>query len=304
VMKMLVHHDLRAQIEACPQELPPDAAQPPFAGDVALVKELGAQFCDKGVLSKDLLPWLWRNLSFSLLDRPEEVDFLLALLTRLGLLTTLTNQESPVWLLPMRLPVKDINLSAATSMAKTKFSAFMARAGDAALLDGVQHVEVSSLSQALSFIVKSQLVPQHVLDAACAAAFAAADLMLSQAPNPHGLTRDDIAAIHLYTQENPIYGVLNAALRNAQRASVKPYWGFIKLLQMALFKLPKESTNTALHRGIRIRWGPEGHTGEVSLEDRQAALAELEAELRLKQGTSQPEIWWGFSSTSTSLDAV
>ena len=56
------------------------------------------------------------------------------------------------------------------------------------------------------------------------------------------VTLDDVAAIHLYTQENPIYGTLNAALRSENRDTVKPYWGYIKLLQTALFKLPKDKT--------------------------------------------------------------
>jgi hypothetical protein len=107
-------------------------------------------------------------------------------------------------------------------------------------------------------------------------------------PDPHGLTRDDIAAIHLYTQENPIYGVLNQVLRSEQRDEIKRFWGYIKLLQTALFKLARDATGT-LFRGIKVTWMP---------------LMELEQELTELQCSGQPLLWWGFSSTSTSMPAV
>eukprot|EP01043_Picozoa_sp_COSAG02_P076575 COSAG02_NODE_16334_length_1092_cov_0.969789_1_plen_289_part_10 len=213
--------------------------------------------------------------------------------------------------------MKEIDLSTPAATAKARFGAFLIRVGDAHLLHGMQKVPVSELSTTLSFVggakASEQLVPFPVLDAACKLALSAADLVLAGGPNVHGLTRDDIAAINFYTQETlfsingedkTVYGILNAALREESREVVKPFWGYIKLLQMALFKLPKESTNTVLHRGIKVRWGPENHSGPVSLSDQQKALRELEAKLRAKQRTGEPEIWWGFSSTSTSLDAV
>ena len=57
------------------------------------VKALGKLFCDKGVLDRRLLPWLWRDLKFSLARRPDEIDFMLSLLTELGLLTLLPHQQ-------------------------------------------------------------------------------------------------------------------------------------------------------------------------------------------------------------------
>eukprot|EP01046_Picozoa_sp_COSAG06_P064759 COSAG06_NODE_15617_length_1058_cov_0.875912_1_plen_352_part_11 len=294
-MKVLVHHDLRAQIEACPQELPPHATEPPFAGDVALVKELGAQFCDKGVLSKDLLPWLWRNLSFSLLDRPEEVDFLLALLTRLGLLTTLTNQESPVWLLPMRLPVKDINLSAAASMAKAKFAAFFERMGSATAIQGLDSTPISSLRIAVSFIIGNNAPSQAELAHGCDLAESLARSILAAGPDEYGLSEDEIAAINLYTQD-VMFRALNRALWSKERGAVKPYWGYIRLLQHALFKVPKCEAGV-VYRGIKDPYEPITEASMLAIATESSAAFPA-------GGSGEVVIWWGFSSCSTNQQPV
>jgi len=72
------------------------------------------------------------------------------------------------------------------------------------------------------------------------AAFAHADNLLLGGPDRHGLTRDMIAAIHFYTQEG-FYEVINGVLRNEDRALVKPYFAYLKLLLTALGKLPRHS---------------------------------------------------------------
>ena len=110
-----------------------------------------------------------------------------------------------------------------------------------------------------------------------------------------------MAAINLYTQEGPLYKNLNAALRSNARLRVKPYWAYIRLLQHALFKLPKDKSGI-LFRGEAVTWVP--------VEERQREFNELTERLRQLKPSSEefqevvPEIWWGFSSTSTSLDAV
>lgn len=192
IMKELVRHDLRLQVD---QTSAVETQQP------ALIKGLGLAFCDKGVLDRRLLPWLWRSLPFSLADKPEEISFLLQLLEQLGLLTLIRSQGSPLYLLPLRLPKRDVHLSMAAASAQAKFSVFLTRVGHAAtdMLDGIQHVPEVGLSQAVLFIAASSLVASAVLDAACRVAFDAADKCLgTAAADEHGLTRDDIAAIHLY----------------------------------------------------------------------------------------------------------
>eukprot|EP01045_Picozoa_sp_COSAG04_P012313 COSAG04_NODE_824_length_10051_cov_4.830687_2_plen_1826_part_00 len=302
VMKEFVRHDLRTMVDTI------DSSQ---ATDVAQVKALGELFCDKGVLDRRLLPWLWRNLPFPLAQKSDEIDFLLGLLTELGLLTLLPHQQEPRWLLPLRLPDKDLDAPASVALAQAKFDVFVARMGNADLLEGMeakmQGISVLDLEKAISFIEGPGTPTQAVLKAACTVALDAAKKLLPD--DPHGLTLDDIAAIHLYTQEDPIYTALNKALRSDDRDTVKAYWGYIKLLQSALFKLPKDETGTTLNRGIKIVWGPEGHAGPVELEHKRAAWAEMKLKLEGHQKTGEPLsgeplIWWGFSSTSTSLPTV
>jgi len=47
------------------------------------------------------------------------------------------------------------------------------------------------------------------------------------APN---LSEDEVAAIHLYTQETDFYRILNARLRDPSRERLKPFFFYIKLL--------------------------------------------------------------------------
>eukprot|EP01047_Picozoa_sp_COSAG01_P023413 COSAG01_NODE_1416_length_10373_cov_4.944984_11_plen_242_part_00 len=128
------------------------------------------------------------------------------------------------------------------------------------------------------------------------------DALLAQGPDNWGLTRDEMAAIHLYTDDHLggpagcLFRPLNAALRVCERADAKPYWGYIRLLQHALFKLPKDKSGV-LYRGIKWNWpgAPPLHQLKAELQ-RLAATGEAAA--------PEHDIWWGFSSTSTSLPAV
>lgn len=58
-----------------------------------------------------------------------------------------------------------------------------------------------------------------------------------------GLTRDESAAIYLYTmswqdQKNSLYHILNGTLREERRNKLEPWHRYLKLLLTALFKLP------------------------------------------------------------------
>ena len=62
-------------------------------------------------------------------------------------------------------------------------------------------------------------------------------------PNKDSLTRDESASIFIYTMEwgdQSLYVVLNAALRKKDRSSLKPWFGYLKLFDTALKKLPSE----------------------------------------------------------------
>ncbi|CAF1350739.1 unnamed protein product, partial [Didymodactylos carnosus] len=68
-----------------------------------------------------------------------------------------------------------------------------------------------------------------------------------------GLTPDESAAIHLYTmegsgQKNSLYYLLNCALREIDRRRLIPWFGYLKLLLTALFKLP--SVKATVWRGV------------------------------------------------------
>ena len=70
--------------------------------------------------------------------------------------------------------------------------------------------------------------------------------------------------------------------RRQAREGVKFYWGYMRLLQHALFKLPKCGAGT-IFRGIKAPSPP-------------ITLAQLEE----AAASGEPWVWWGFSSTSTS----
>jgi len=139
------------------------------------------------------------------------------------------------------------------------------------------------------------LTPQDVLDAACAIGEQKATDLTAIGPDQHGLSADEIAAINVFTQEDSsdrLYSSLNAALRSAEPGRVRPFWSYIRLLQQALAKLP-ESEAGAVFRGIQDRGMQRSGAHHYELETLQQMV---------RDGT--PEIWWGFSSTSTSLEAV
>ena len=112
-----------------------------------------------------------------------------------------------------------------STKAGAAFHTFLQRLeqGGSGVLTGLQSVPVVSLEQSLSYIDEER-IPAAVLRAARDAALERADQLLETGLDRHRLSRDDIAAIHLYTQENPIYGELNAALRTEQREEIKPFW--------------------------------------------------------------------------------
>ena len=71
----------------------------------------------------------------------------------------------------------------------------------------------------------------------------------------HGLTRDESAAIRLYTMEwdddrNSLYSILNSTLRLGDRKELRPWFSYLKLFLTALVKIPCARSQT-VWRGIR-----------------------------------------------------
>ena len=59
------------------------------------------------------------------------------------------------------------------------------------------------------------------------------------------------AAIHLYTQETPLYKKLNTLLRDHGRSGMEPFLPYLKLLLHGLYQLPLENI-TIVYRGVKI----------------------------------------------------
>ena len=86
--------------------------------------------------------------------------------------------------------------------------------------------------------------------------------------------------------------MLNKALFSERRGSVVPYWGYIRLFQHALFKVPKTPAGT-IYRAIKDPYVPI--TEAEMLAKSQPSIT---------SGKKEPIIWWGFSSCSTDLQSV
>ena len=96
----------------------------------------------------------------------------------------------------------------------------------------------------------------------------------------HNLTRDESAALYLYTMEsgeNSFYQILNAALRSENRPALIPWFRFLRLFDEALKKLP--IVKGSIWRGV-----PSDVSGIFT--------------------KGQVFTWWGISSCSTSLEVI
>jgi hypothetical protein len=100
-------------------------------------------------------------------------------------------------------------------------------------------------------------------------------------PNDHGLSKDEAAALYLYTMEMAedacVYRLLNQTLRFEDRSKVRPWFAYLKLLHSAMSKLP--NFKGTLWRGI-----------------------DKDVTKTFKKG--QKITWWSVSSCSTSVNVI
>jgi uracil DNA glycosylase len=89
-----------------------------------------------------------------------------------------------------------------------------------------------------------------------------------------GLTRDEVAALYIYTTESVLYRRLNATLRDANRAKILPYYAYLRLFFSALSKLP--ANEASLYRGVAL-------------------------DLRSQYPKDQMVTWWGVSSCTSKI---
>lgn len=92
-----------------------------------------------------------------------------------------------------------------------------------------------------------------------------------------GLTRDEAAAINIYTQDSPVYKVLNSMLLKGDRDPLKQWFPFLKLLFTALHKLP--SCPGTYFRGVS-------------------------ADIASQYTEGADIVWWAFSSSTATIKAL
>jgi uracil DNA glycosylase len=91
------------------------------------------------------------------------------------------------------------------------------------------------------------------------------------------LTWDEIAALYLYTCESCFYRQMNATLRDANRARIKPYFPYLRLFFAALSRL--KGHPESLWRGVAL-------------------------DLRAQYPRGQTVTWWGVSSCTSKLSVA
>ena len=187
------------------------------------------------------------------------MDFLVELMEHFGLLVAVPGSDPQQWMLPMRLPERNVVLATAT--ARGAFASFLVRMELAAHADA----EVATLASAIEPIADAQIVPRDALRNGCEIAYRKADAVLAgRTRDGNGLNREQIAAINYYTQEfmsptDPyakvnVYYPMNVALRSQEIERVRPFWAYIELLQPALLQLPPSAVPAGLFRGLN---GPQ-----------------------------------------------
>jgi hypothetical protein len=82
----------------------------------------------------------------------------------------------------------------------------------------------------------------------------------------NSLTQEESASIHLYTMEwkpsnRSLYFHLNAALRAQDRDLLIPYFGYLKLILSALWKL--ESIKKVVWRGVKADLSSQYPVGKI-----------------------------------------
>ena len=89
-------------------------------------------------------------------------------------------------------------------------------------------------------------------------------------PSEHGLTKDQSAAVYIYTMEwgdTTLYRVLNNALRSENRQALKIWFPYLQLFDTALDKLP--TVKEILWRGVPLDIGKNFTKNQVFRNTRQ-----------------------------------
>ena len=103
-------------------------------------------------------------------------------------------------------------------------------------ITGLERTPVVSLADAVRAFGDEIEHKETLLESAID--FADDYLLMNGGKDEHGLVRDEIGTLHMYTMEG-VYPKLNERLRDENRTALVKYWFFfLKLFLLALFKLP------------------------------------------------------------------
>ena len=144
---------------------------------------------------------------------------------------------------------------------------------------GLQATPLESLARAIEAACAAPALEGVELGASVALAQRFARRKLQHGADPHGLPLEEIAVVHFYTQQTPFYPAINAALRSEDRATLKPFFKFLKLAFTAMHKLPPVCG--CVFRGVKL---PLAQVGQYE--------------------AGAPVLWWGFSSTTARADVL
>ena len=95
--------------------------------------------------------------------------------------------------------------------------------------------------------------------------------------NSEGLSQDQVAILHLYTQESPFYSFINGLLRERNREHLRHLFPVLKIMLTALSSLPKEPIT--VYRGVKAN-----------------LVSQFPVEKKF--------VWWSITSTSASLGTL
>jgi hypothetical protein len=122
-------------------------------------------------------------------------------------------------------------------------------------------------------------------------------------PSEHNLTRDESAAIYIYTMKwsnGCLYDHLQAAWRSKDRSELKPWFKYLKLFKGALDKLP--NTDTEIWQGISYdeKWKEQLLSNSLPLYSSMGSCSPSEKELKefLEQNGETKKILIGYESVN------
>mmetsp|Transcript_13809 Transcript_13809/g.21860 ORF Transcript_13809/g.21860 Transcript_13809/m.21860 type:complete len:580 (-) Transcript_13809:215-1954(-) len=122
-------------------------------------------------------------------------------------------------------------------------------------ITGIMETKLRSLSQCCKPLYKIISFLEPVVEGA---------LKFAERMGPQdGISKDQIAAVHLYTCGSSFYKKLNETLRDPNRQTVKAYFPYLRLLLSGFQTLLKQGKHVTLWRGVKLDLRSEYKKGGV-----------------------------------------